>query len=131
MSRKQVWLWMQRAVLGVMVVAFLARMARLPFAYTLTMWAVAGWVAVGLLMLVITLLHRRKWISELPWDEKPKRGLDAEALLGVRAPIIPPAPLSIARTPSPAPSAGTMVQPPLRVTWTISKVLRPTVCALS
>jgi hypothetical protein len=128
MLNKNAWLWMQRAAIAVGVLAFLARLARLPFAPTLMMCGLASFAAVAILGLVIKLLHRWKWVSGLPWEDKPSTGI-ASAFVD-RPPIVEPAPMPTTRNPNPASVNPGLAQRPVSVTWTMSKVLRPTACVL-
>jgi hypothetical protein len=126
---KNIWLWTQRAAMAVFLLAFLARLARLPFAPTLMICGVASFAAVFLVGLLVKLLHRWKWISELPWDDKPSPVIDP--VLAGRPPIAEPAPIAIGRNPVPASATRLRAERQLAVTWSTSQALWPTTYSLA
>jgi hypothetical protein len=128
MFAKNAWLWMQRAAIAVSILAYLARLVRLPFAPTLMMGGLASFAAVAFLGLGIELLHRWNWVSQLPREDKQRTGV-ASALVDDLPAIVEPAPIASTRNPNPASVNRGLARWPVTATWT--KVLRPTACVLA
>jgi hypothetical protein len=111
MSLKRVFTWIWRATISSVIVAGLARYARLPFNQTLVVYAFATMAAVIVLSVLTTLLHRWKLISESPWDEAPSSaGVSDFGVLEPLPPITEPAQIATSSKPDaaapPAPPGG-------------------------